>query len=430
MVALTTAQAEAITSTQIAALTTAQLVAMQTADVAALSSATIPGLTTAQAAALTTAQIVALTTAQIVAIQTADLAALTTAQVVAIETVDFAALTTAQIPALTTAQAAALTTAQLSNLDMTQVDAFTSAQLQAMSATQLDALALSTPLVLDLNGDGIQTTHVAANLNFDLDADGDKDSTGWTAGGDGLLAIDLNGDGQIKDGSELFGSAFRLHDGSLARDGFEALASLDSNHDGAISAADNLFTALQVWVDANQDGVSQQGEMQGLAALGITQINLDAGQTSQLNNGNWIGLDASFETSDGQTHTIADVWFRTGGSDGQSIDLTALNPQLISGHSLSRIDLAADDGKASSLTVNAEAVSQLGQAGLVDTGNGAAAPVQMIINGDHNDTVNISDPAGQWQDGGSATIDGTQYNVFNDGEVQLLVAADVNTWFY
>ncbi|HLD65647.1 MAG TPA: hypothetical protein VJA19_06370, partial [Pseudomonas sp.] len=269
-----------------------------------------------------------------------------------------------------------------------------------------------------------------ANVHFDLDADGDKESTGWTAGGDGLLAIDLNADGQINDGSELFGSSFRLPDGSLAQNGFAALASLDSNLDGVISAVDNLFAALQIWVDTNQDGVSQADEMQGLSAQGITQINLDAGQTSQLNNGNWIGLEASFATSDGQTHSIADVWFRTGGSEGQSIDLTALNPDVLSGHSLSRIDLAADGDKASSLTVNAETIGQLGQAGLVDTNSGAAAPVQMIIDGNLHDTVNVSDPAGQWQAGGNATLDGTLYNVFNDGEVQLLVAADVNTWFY
>jgi hypothetical protein len=79
--------------------------------------------------------------------------------------------------------------------------------------------------------------------------------------------------------------------------------------------------------------------------------------------------------------------------------------------------------------LNAENVLQLGQAGLFDAGNGAALPVQMVINGEQGDSVHISDPATQWQDGGSAIIDGTTYQVLNDGEAQLFVATDVNIWF-
>ena len=371
-----------------------------------------------------------MTTDQFAALHTAEVAALTTAQIVAIETADMAALTTAQMAALTTAQVAVLTTAQLSHLSMTQVDAFTGAQYGAMTGTQLDALALSTPLVLDLNGDGIQTSHQVGGTQFDLNADGHKESTGWTAGGDGLLSIDLNGDGQINNGSELFGSSFRLPDGSLAHDGFAALKSLDSNHDGVVSGADKLFSALQVWVDKNQDGISEKGELHSLTDLGITQINLDAGKTSQVNHGNLVGLEGSFETSDGQTHTIADVWFRTGGSDGQSLDLTKLNPEIVGAHSLGHIDLTADNGKASTLTVDAQSISQLGQAGQVDSASGAAAPVQMIIKGDQHDTVNITGSNGQWHEGGTVAVDGANYNVFNDGDVQLLVATDVHTWIH
>lgn len=367
---------------------------------------------------------------QISALETADVAALTTAQIVAIETTDMAALTTAQVAALTTAQAAVLTTAQLSHLSMTQVDSFTTAQLQAMSATQIDALALSTPLVLDLNGDGVQTTHLSTGVKFDLNADGHKEATGWATGGDGLLTLDLNGDGQVNDGSELFGSSFRLPDGSLAKDGFEALVSLDSNHDGAVNGADQLFSSLQVWVDANNDGVSDKGEMHTLKDLGITQFNLDVAKTAELNHGNLIGLNGSYETSDGQSHTIADVWFRTDANGNQSFDLTKLDSQAVDAHSLGAIDLATDGGKASLLTVDAEAVSKLGQAGQVDVASGAAAPVQMIINGDHNDTVNITGDSGEWQAAGTTTVDGASYNVFNDGDVQLLVATDVQTWIH
>jgi hypothetical protein len=431
---LTVAQIKVLTTDDLAALTTDQIVALTTAHVAALGTAQVANLTTAQVKAMETVDIAALSTAAVAALSTDQVKAMTTAQVHALTvtqikvmtTTDIAALSTDQVVALSTAQVHALTTAQLSHMTASQTDAFTTAQVKAMTADQINAI-YATPLVLDLNGDGVQTTHLAGNVQFDLRADGHKVSTGWTTGGDGLLALDVNGDGQINNGSELFGSSFRLPDGSLARDGFEALSSLDSNHDNVISGADKLFASLQVWVDANQDGISQKGEMHSLSDLGITKINLGADHTTQLNNGNLIGLEGSFETSDGQSHTIADVWFRTG--DGQSIDLTKLDSAVATAHSLGKIDLGADGGKASTLTVDAQAISQFGHAAPVDA-NGAAAPVQMIINGDHNDTVNITGAAGQWHDAGTTTIDGTQYNVFNDGGVQLLVATDVQTWVH
>jgi hypothetical protein len=54
----------------------------------------------------------------------------------------------------------------------------------------------------------------------------------------------------------------------------------------------------------------------------------------------------------------------------------------------------------------------------------------MIIDGDHNDTVNITGDSGEWQAAGTTTVDGASYNVFNDGDVQLLVATDVQTWIH
>lgn len=44
------------------------------------------------------------------------------------------------------------------------------------------------PLVLDLNGDGIELTDwVSGSVFFDMLGDGTRHQTGWTAGGDGLL---------------------------------------------------------------------------------------------------------------------------------------------------------------------------------------------------------------------------------------------------
>ncbi|WP_240488032.1 hypothetical protein, partial [Acinetobacter baumannii] len=74
------------------------------------------------------------------------------------------------------------------------------------------------PVVLDLDGDGIET--IAANkwagVLFDHDNDGIRTSTGWVGSDDGILVLDRNGDGVINDGSELFGDSVTLKDGSQA----------------------------------------------------------------------------------------------------------------------------------------------------------------------------------------------------------------------
>jgi hypothetical protein len=65
------------------------------------------------------------------------------------------------------------------------------------------------PLVLDLDGDGVATdlTHAydGGRVFFDIDADGFAERVGWVNPDDGLLAMDVNGNGRIDDITELYG---------------------------------------------------------------------------------------------------------------------------------------------------------------------------------------------------------------------------------
>jgi hypothetical protein len=97
--------------------------------------------------------------------------------------------------------------------------------------------------------------------------------------GEGLLAVDLNQNGLIDSGRELFGDATLLPTGGTAQHGFEALALYDTpeiggNDDGLIDHSDLVWRQLRIWVDENLDGVSQRKEVRHLNALKIVGLSL------------------------------------------------------------------------------------------------------------------------------------------------------------
>ncbi len=283
--------------------------ALSTAQVMALTTAQIAALNTAQMAAMETRDVIALSTAQVRAIGTQQIAALTTDQVSAMETADIRALQTSQVSALTTDQVLyGLSTTQIAAMTTTQVESFTSLQISVMTTDQIQALQVGTPIILDLNGDGVSTQSIRAGTRFDLFATGQAVQTGWVTGGDGLLVLDRDGDGTIRDGSELFGSATRLSDGSTASNGYVALRELDTNGDGRLTVDDARFADLKLWID-NGDGISQASELKTLSEMGVASLDLNARQTADKNNGNWLGLTSSYTRTDGREQAMADVWF-------------------------------------------------------------------------------------------------------------------------
>ncbi len=174
------------------------------------------------------------------------------------------------------------------------------------------ASTIPSPIILDLDGTGINTVGLAAGVHFDHAADGFAERTGWVGSGDGLLVWDRNGNGVIDSARELFGSETLLPSGVRAVNGFEALKALDANGDGVIDANDPVFAELRVWVDADLNGRTGEGELLTLEEAGVQAIHVAYINSSYVDaNGNEHRQVGSFVTTDGETRTATDVWFKT-----------------------------------------------------------------------------------------------------------------------
>nr|WP_314521607.1 calcium-binding protein [uncultured Campylobacter sp.] len=207
------------------------------------------------------------------------------------------------------------------------------------------------PLALDLNGDGkigINPVSITAsdkksgsNNNesggayFDHNGDGVSHRSSWISKEDGILAYDRNGNGNIDDGSELFGNFTQIKDKDgnqrLAKDGYEALKEFDSNNDGLIDNKDDKFKDLKIWQDANSNGISDEGELKSLDELGIASLSLNHNEVNEdLGGGNTLSLKGSYTKTDGTAHSMGDLNF----------NVDTINSKFKDGAPLSSEDMA------------------------------------------------------------------------------------------
>jgi Ca2+-binding RTX toxin-like protein len=160
------------------------------------------------------------------------------------------------------------------------------------------------PLVLDLDLNGVALTSLSGSTaHFDFEMDGFAERTGWVSSGDALLVRDLNSNGLIDNGGELFGNG--------TEDGFTALAEFDLNTDGVINASDPIWAELKLWKDANQDGVTQAGEIVSLASENVVSIDLDAAASRESRAGNSILFTGGFTLTGGHQGEAVAVGFST-----------------------------------------------------------------------------------------------------------------------
>lgn len=129
----------------------------------------------------------------------------------------------------------------------------------------IGVLNCTDPLVINLNGNiaGLSDQ----TFYFDLDGDGEKEEISSLQSGSGYLALDLNQDGVINDGSELFGTK--------SGNGFADLAKYDSDGNGWIDEDDEIWKKLLIWTK-DEDG---KDKLYHLSEAGVGAICLQNART-------------------------------------------------------------------------------------------------------------------------------------------------------
>ena len=159
--------------------------------------------------------------------------------------------------------------------------------------------ALIDPLVINYGSASASVTR--EKYEFDIDADGTLDQISFAGPGSGFLALDLNNDGIINDGRELFGPN--------SGDGFSDLAKYDLDKNGWIDENDAIYEKLRIWIKDAQgnDLLLALGE-KGIGAIYLGNVNTSFALKNSNNELNaQIQKTGLFLKEDGSAGTIQHV---------------------------------------------------------------------------------------------------------------------------
>lgn len=163
----------------------------------------------------------------------------------------------------------------------------------------VEAFRVVDPLVINFEG-----THARlgeGKFSFDLDSDGVAEEISELGAGSGFLALDINGDGKVNNGGELFGPA--------SGNGFQDLSLWDSDNNMWIDENDPVYDKLSLWIrDNNEKDVLVKLSEAGIGAIHLGAVRSDflmkdsKGEAGAKIAGTGIAL-----TEDGNVKTVQQV---------------------------------------------------------------------------------------------------------------------------
>lgn len=178
-----------------------------------------------------------------------------------------------------------------------------------LDASDWFSATFTSPIVIDIGNNGVELVSVDKGVNFDIDADGFAEKTGWVKPSDGILVRDLNRNGVIDSQKEMFGT-------DRASTAAAKLKALDMNKDGFVDARDSGFSTLRLWRDLNQDGVSQANELFTLASQGVGKLATAVTDTNTTSAGNILDWKSTWYKANGTVGgNFYDVLFETRNED-------------------------------------------------------------------------------------------------------------------
>lgn len=139
------------------------------------------------------------------------------------------------------------------------------------SGFEFDSISVSwSPVIIDVSGNGISISRkMAEGVMFDLKGTGNKIKVDWPVNSSEVAFLVHPKNGKVESIKELFGDY-------KAKDGFAAMAKLDTNKDKYLDKKDKKFSELALWLDTNRDGVAQANELRKLEDFGVEKISLVA----------------------------------------------------------------------------------------------------------------------------------------------------------
>lgn len=195
-------------------------------------------------------------------------------------------------------------TGQVQTADGRTIDFTTSLSMSSSFASQTDISfkagdALVDPLLINLSGAGQVLGD--RKIAFDIDTDGNDEQIAFAAQGSGFLALDLNDNGTIDNGGELFGPQ--------SGNGFTELAAHDDDGNGWIDENDAVFDKLRIW------SMDDKGDLQltAIGKAGVGAIYLGSVTTpfnirgADTNLSGQIQRTGTYLKEDGQADTLMHV---------------------------------------------------------------------------------------------------------------------------